>query len=91
MIYLLCRNRVADYSRWKAVFDSHAEAGRRAGLQLVHMWRGVAEPSDVFFMFEVASVEMARAFMRNPEAARAAQTSGVIEGEYHFIRDAGED
>jgi hypothetical protein len=89
MTYLLCRNRVADFSRWKAVFGSHQTAHLEAGLRLVHLGRSVEEPNNIFFLFEVGSLEKAREFIGNPEAAKAAGASGVIEGEYHFVEDAG--
>jgi hypothetical protein len=40
-------------------------------------------------MFEVARGEKAREFISNPEAAKAGEISGVVDGEYHFIEDAG--
>jgi hypothetical protein len=89
MIYMLCRNRLADFSRWKAVFASHQAAHQEAGLRLVHIWRVVEDPSNVFFMFEVASIDKAREFIGNPEAAKAGEASGVLDGEYHFVEDAG--
>ena len=89
MIYMLCRNRVADFSRWKAVFASHEAAHQAAGLRLVSIWRGDEEPNNIFFLFEVASLEKAREFIGNPEAAKAGEASGVIDGEYHFVGDAG--
>ena len=89
MTYMMCRNRVAEYSRWKAIFASHQAAHRDAGLQLVHIWRSIEEPNNVFFLFEVARMEAARAFIGNPKAAQAAEASGVIDGEYHFIEEAG--
>jgi hypothetical protein len=89
MIYMLCRNRVADFSRWKTVFSSHEAAHRNAGLRLFKIWRSVEEPDNIFFMFEVASRDRAREFISNPEAAKAGEASRVIDGEYHFIEDAG--
>jgi hypothetical protein len=89
MTYMLCRNRVADFLHWKAVFASHAAAHREAGLRLVSIWRAVGEPDNIFFMFEVASMDQAREFISNPESAKAGEASGVIDGEYHFIEDAG--
>jgi hypothetical protein len=80
---------VADFSRWKAVFASHEAAHQEAGLRLVHIWRSVEEPNHVFFLFEVASMEKAREFIGDPEAAKAGEASGVIDGEYHFVGDAG--
>ena len=89
MTYLLCRNRVTDFERWKAVFDSHAEAHRDAGLRLRDLWRDLAEPNNVFFLFEVTDLERARAFIDDPQAADAAGDSGVIDGEFHFVERAG--
>ena len=89
MMDLLCRNHVADFAQWKAVFASHAKDHREAGLQLTHLWREAADPNNVFFLFEVASLEKAQAFINNPEAAQAAQASGILDGEYHFVEDAG--
>jgi hypothetical protein len=89
MIYMLCRNRVADFSRWKAIFASHEAAHRHAGLRLVGTWREVDEPNNIFFTFEVASIEKARKFIGDPEARKAGEVSGVIDGEYHFVEDAG--
>ncbi len=86
---MLCRNRVSEFSRWKAVFASHAPAHCDAGLRLSHVWRDLSDPNNVFFLFEVESMEKAQAFISNPEAAAAARASGVLDGEYHFIQDAG--
>jgi hypothetical protein len=88
MIYMLCRNRVADFSKWKSVFDSHAQAHLDAGLRFVHFWRSVEEPNNVFFVFEVQSTERARAFINAPEAAQTGKVSGVLDGEYHFVEDS---
>jgi len=87
-LHLLCRNRVQDFDRWKSVFDSHAEAHRAAGLLLVHLWRDESNANDVFFLFEIADVEKAKAFIADPKAANAGRASGVIEGEYRFLRTA---
>lgn len=46
MIVMLCRNRVADFWTWKAVFDSHAQAHRAAGLYLRDLWSDVEEPNN---------------------------------------------
>lgn len=89
MICMLCRNRVEDFSRWKSVFASHETAHQEAGLRLVNIWRTLDEPNNVFFMFEVASLDKARKFISNPEAAKAGDASGVVDGEYHFVEAAG--
>jgi hypothetical protein len=88
MKYMLCRNRVADYAKWKRVFASHAQAHRDSGLTLVHFWRSLDDPNNVFFLFEISSIEKAQAFINAPDAAEAAKASGVIDGEYHFVESA---
>ena len=85
MLVMLCRNRVADFDQWHALFASHAEAHRGAGLRLLNLWQGLDDPTNVFFLFEVTSMKKAREFISNPAAAQAAKRSGVLEGEYHFL------
>ena len=55
MVAMLCRNRVADFARWKAVFDYHAQSHRAAGLHFRELGRDLLEPDNIFFLFEVAS------------------------------------
>jgi hypothetical protein len=88
LIHLLCRNRVSDYDRWKAVFDSHADAHRAAGLVLRKLWRSTEDPDEVFFLFSVESVARAREFMNAPDSAAAGPAAGVLDGDYHFIADS---
>lgn len=85
MIQMLCRNRVSDYAKWKAVFDSHMAAQQDVGLELVKMWRQVDEPNNVFFLLDVADEVRAREFVSTPEAAEDGEVSGVIDGEIHFV------
>jgi len=89
MPILLCRNRIADFDRWKAAFDANAPAHRKAGLRLRGLWRDVKERDVVFFLFEVERAEEARAFFEDPEAASAAEAAGVLDGECHLLEHAG--
>ena len=88
MTALLCRNRVEDFNNWKRIFDSHAPAHRAAGMHLKSLWRESEDPNNVFFLFELTDAEKARAFLKAPPAREAAQASGVVDGEYHFLESA---
>ncbi|HVR81670.1 MAG TPA: hypothetical protein VHF02_06270 [Luteimonas sp.] len=88
MLFMLCRNRVADFKQWRATFDAHASAHRASGLHLVNLWQAVGDEKNVFFLFRLDSRERAQAFIGAPEAAEAGSNSGVVEGEYHFIESA---
>ena len=37
MIYMLVRHKVADFAKWKKIYDSHKEAQEKAGLKLKHL------------------------------------------------------
>jgi hypothetical protein len=86
MFHMFVRNRVADFSEWKRVFYSHAEGHREAGLRLIHLWQSIEDEDNVFFLFEVADIEKARAFVTAPEGRQAGNAAGVMEGEIHFLR-----
>lgn len=87
MKYMLCRNRVQDYQAWYEVFNANTNAASEAGLQLIHLWREVEEPNNVFMLFSVESKDRALEFINHPDAARSGEVSGVIDGECHFLED----
>jgi hypothetical protein len=89
MTYLLCRNRVEDFAHWKSVFASHQARHIEAGLILLNLWRDSENANNVFFLFEVRSVDQARAFIGSSQAAKVGQRAGVLDGDYHFLDDAG--
>lgn len=88
MIYMLCRNRVRNYEKWRTVFDSHTNDHHKAGLSLVHLWRSVDDAHTVFFLFEVHDIERAKAFISAPEGAKTGKRAGVIEVDIHFLEEA---
>ena len=85
MVYLLCRNRVKDYDKWKTIFDTNLSMCDDAGLKLTNLWRDIEEPNNVFFMFEVINIEKARAMLNDPNSAETGEISGVIDGEVWFV------
>ncbi len=88
MHYMLCKNRVEDFDRWRRVFDSHADAHRDAGLNLLHLLRDNTDPNMVVFLFRVDDLDRAQAFIQAPAASDAADTSGVIgKAEISILTD----
>jgi hypothetical protein len=85
MIRMIVRNKVEDFARWKAVFDSQAEAARQAGLSLEQLWRGVEDANEVFFIFAVADINKAKAFLSAPDAEETGRRAGVRDGDYWFV------
>lgn len=85
---LFCRNRVADFETWWAIFETHSNAHREAGLHLQHLWINADNPDEVFFLFSVDDRTRAEGFLLAPEAGDGAEESGVIDGDYFFIEEA---
>ncbi len=90
MKVMLCRNRVADFEKWKKIFDTETRESRDSGLRLMNLWRDVEEPNNVFFLFEVTDTDKARAFISTPAAAETGKRSGVLDGECHFLESSTE-
>ena len=79
MTYLWVRHKVADFSDWKRVFDSHSAAQQAAGLRVERVLRNMDNPNEVFLFFEVEDLEKARGFISSPDAAEGKQQSGVVD------------
>jgi hypothetical protein len=90
MVRMLCRNKVADFGKWKAVFDSYNGAHQQAGLTLESLWRVLEDPSNVFFVFAVADLNRAKSFISAPDAAKTGRDAGVLAGDYWFVGEVGD-
>ncbi|MHC4923315.1 MAG: hypothetical protein ACYTG4_04465 [Planctomycetota bacterium] len=85
MLQMLVRNRVADYDKWKAVFDAQESRNIDAGLTLAKLWRSSDDPNNVFFLLDVSDRAKAVDFLQHPDSARAGEESGVIDGEFWWL------
>ena len=91
MTYMLARNQVCDFDVWKRVFDEDRDRLDEAGLALVHLWRSIEDPNEVFFLLAVENVERARAFTANPRSAAAGERAGVRCGEIAYVEEVDRD
>ncbi len=88
MLQMLCRNEVADWAKWKRVFDEYREDQEAAGLSLLQIWRETGAPQTVWLLFEVKDDARARAFMDDPKAEMHAERAGVTASAYHLVETA---
>ena len=79
MPYLLVRHKVADFSKWKPVYDSHLPARQKAGLKEVHLLRNIDDPNEVVLLFEAEDVQKARDFAASSDLQEAMQQAGVVD------------
>lgn len=78
MAFLLIRHRVADFEKWKRVYDADAGERHKAGLTDVQLLRTIENPNDVVLLFKTDDVARARKRMDSQELRKLMQQAGVL-------------
>jgi hypothetical protein len=79
MNYLLVRHKVADFSKWKPVYDAHLPARQAAGAKELHLLRNIDDPNETVILFEVEDLQKAREFSASDDLRERMQEAGVID------------
>ena len=98
MINVLIQHEVADFTAWKAAFDSAFDWRRKNGERSCHIFRSAGSVNDLTLFFEWESLEKARAFIASDEL-KAKMASAGVKGsprvdfltEVHSIRRSAAD
>ena len=78
-MHLLVRHKVADFAKWKPVYDDHLSARQKAGLREVHLLRNIENPNEVVLLFSVEDPDKAKAFAASDDLRQAMQKAGVTD------------
>lgn len=78
MPWTYVRHRVADYNKWKEVYDQTAEFKRRYGWKRYQLFQVAGDRTDILVLEEFATVEQARAFLASDDLRMAMEHAGVI-------------
>jgi quinol monooxygenase YgiN len=79
MIYVSVRHTVADYAKWRPIYDADAPNRRAGGCTGVEqVFRDQANPNEITLIFEWDSAENAQKFLHNPALAETMKSAGVI-------------
>lgn len=79
MLHVLVRHKVADFAKWKPVYDAHLPARKTAGLKELHLWHNLENASEVVMLFEAGDIKKVREFFNDADVARTIKKSGVID------------
>ena len=79
MNYVLIRHEVADFAKWKPVYDAHLSARQKAGLKEEHLFRNAEDPNEVLLLFSMEDVDKAKAFASSDDLRGAMKKSGVTD------------
>ena len=89
MIHVIIRHKVADYGRWKEVFDAHLSTRKANGEIAFRLFLSVEDPRDVTLVMDWDGLDRARRFAASEDLKQAMQKAGVVgEPEIRFLEDA---
>jgi len=98
MINVLINHEVADYTAWKAVFDSNLDWRHKHGERSCRIFRSAGKVNDLTLFFEWDSLESARAFIASEELKAKMANAGVkgqprvdFLTEVHSVRRSAAD
>lgn len=76
MPYVLIQHKVAKYANFESVFRDDEARRRRGGSKSGRLFRNVAEPGNIFALFEWDDVEKAQKFADSYELREAVKWAG---------------
>ena len=79
MATIFRRVRVADYQRFRAVYDAGTPDREAGGMHDEQMFRNPNDPNDILIMSTVADVASARAYGQSDEVRKRQRASGLLE------------
>jgi len=89
MVHVLVRHKVADYAKWKEVFDSHLNVRKHAGETGFHLFHNTDDARDIFILLDWQSADEARKFMTSDELRNTMAKAGVVGApEIQYLEDA---
>lgn len=88
MASVFIKHRVADYSTWKPVFDSHEPVRKEHGITSHSLHRDADDPNVLIIAFRVKDIAAARKFTASDNLRETMMKAGV-QGppEFWFTED----
>ncbi|WP_447983988.1 cyclase [Nitrospira sp. Nam74] len=73
MIYVHVRHKVADFVKWKTVYDAHLAARQKAGLREKDLLRNIENPNELIVILEADDLKKAQDFVGSADLRDAMQ------------------
>jgi len=89
MAIVLGTLKVADYDKWRPVFEEKAELRKSFGCTGTHVFRNARDAHEVIINLQWDTEANAEKFMTSDQIKEAFRQSGVQEMTYVFLEDAG--
>ncbi|MBI4298027.1 MAG: DUF1330 domain-containing protein [Chloroflexi bacterium] len=86
--YLFMRHKVADYKKWKSVFEGARTLRRDGGQKAGQIFQVEGDPNNLLVILEWESLDKAHKFTQSAELRQAMQQAGVVEQpEVYFLSE----
>jgi quinol monooxygenase YgiN len=77
MVRMFIRHSVADFAKWKVVYDAHEHIRKEFGCIKAEVFTNAQNPKDVLLVHEHTSKEQAIKFTQSPDLKAAMAKAGV--------------
>ncbi len=77
MAHILIRHKVADFGKWKPLYEDHRSVREAAGLKDLHLWRNEGDPTEIIALFEASDLAKAKEFVGSSDLKERMQAAGV--------------
>ena len=87
MAYVIVKHTVADYTRWKLIFDADGANRQVGGCKGGQLFRSADDPNEVVILFEW-DLKEAQQFTQHEELRAKMQEAGVLGSpELYFLEE----
>lgn len=90
MPYVLVRHKLADFAKWRPIYDAHGAARKTAGSKGARLFRNADNPNETVMLFEWSDLDSARRFADSEDLRQAMTRAGVADRpDIYFLDEAG--
>lgn len=87
MTQLVVRHKVADYGKWKTVFDEHDATRKASGCKGYQLVRNVDDPNELIVVMEWDDLKNAREFAGSEDLREIMGRAGVTDAPDVYFCD----
>jgi heme-degrading monooxygenase HmoA len=88
MSFVIVKHKVADYARWKAIFDADSANRQAGGSRGGQLFRSASDPNELVVLLEWDLLETARQYAQSEDFHEVMQRAGVVgRPTISFLKD----
>jgi hypothetical protein len=86
-MHMLVRHKVANFAKWKPIYDAHLSVRQKAALKEEHLFRNADDPNEVLLLFSMEDLDKAKAFTASDDLRQAMEKAGVSDKpDVYFLK-----